>query len=73
MRLEKYKKYQGTVQLTGLLKLASNVSVADKFKSLGFTNVLVEGSGNERKASGVWSKETQDVEIPKQVSKIIEV
>jgi hypothetical protein len=71
--LEQYKKYGATVNLNGFEKFAVNVTVEHKFKGLGFTNVVSTGSGATRKVSGVWSKETQEIEVPEQVSEITQL
>jgi hypothetical protein len=67
MTLEKYKKYQGIVNLPGLVERNyANSTVADKFRSYGFTNVQAEhlkGDKTQRIVSGVWSKETENIDL----------
>jgi hypothetical protein len=49
-------RYQATILLTGFLEeLASNELIADKFRQVGFTDVVVTGSGVTRQAEGTWS------------------
>lgn len=73
MKLQQNTRYQATVNLAGVELLASNNMVADKFKSVGFKDVKVVGSGSKRTATGTWPGKTQDVEIPKQISQIKKV
>lgn len=70
MKLQQNATYQATVTLSGLDLIATNDMIAQKFKSVGFTDVKVEGKGSSRTAAGKWPGKTQEVEIPKQVSKI---
>lgn len=71
-RLEKYKKYEATILLSGLETFAHNILIREKLMQAGFSNVIVAGSGSVRTATGVWSRETQPIagKIPSQVSDI---
>ena len=74
MTFEKFKKYGGTIHLTGLLKIVtSNRMIADKLTQAGFTNVDVQGTGEIRNASGVWSRETNEVNLESTLPKGIKV
>lgn len=74
MVLECNTKYQATVKLSFLESLATNQMIAEKFAAVGFKNVLVTGSGQQRKATGLWTEKTQEVKtIPAQVSNIVKV
>jgi hypothetical protein len=50
--------------------VASNDMVADKFREVGFTDVVVTGSGGTRIAEGVWPHDDAAAEIPSEVSDI---
>lgn len=72
--LEKYRKYQATISLNGLETFVHNVMVREKLMQAGFTNVTVEGSGATRKATGVWSRESQPItDMPSKISDIKEL
>lgn len=72
--LQQYKKYRGKVGLTaGEAFLASNNTLQSLLTKEGFSNVAVTGSGRERVAEGVWSKPTQEKELPKQVVEINQI
>lgn len=58
------------MQLGTFESFASNDMIAQKFKDVGFVDVSVSGSGKTRVAQGMWSKPSQEAEIPKQVSGI---
>lgn len=73
-RLEKYRKYQATITLSGLEAFAHNLMLRAKLMDAGFSNVIVEGTGSTRTATGVWSRESQPiVSMPPQVSDIKEL
>ena len=46
------QRYQATISLGFVQRLASNDMVADKFREVGFTDVIVTGSGRTRLAMG---------------------
>lgn len=73
LTLTQYKKYEGMLRLSGLDILGSNSQVSDKLKDAGFSNIVVSGSGIHRKAQGVWSGTTSEVELPKQVVELKEL
>lgn len=66
-QLEQNQKYLAVCKLGWLDRLASNDQVAEKFESVGFTNVLSDGHGSDRTVTGTWSGETKEVSIPSQV------
>jgi hypothetical protein len=73
-RLEKFRKYQATISLSGLETFAHNLMVQAKLMEAGFTNVYVHGTGSTRIATGVWSRESQPiVNMPSQVSDVKEL
>ena len=65
--LEQGNRYRATVILSTWQSWASNETVADKFRELGFTDVEVTGSGSTRSAQGVWPKPDQTVDLPEQI------
>ena len=50
--LQKGKRYRTTLTLGFIERLASNDSIAAKFRDAGFTDVEVEGEGGQRYAEG---------------------
>lgn len=68
--LTKNQNYEATISLSFLEGIAPNEMIVTKLREAGFENVRVEGTGQRRKATGTWGKETQLAEIPKQVSDI---
>lgn len=73
--LTKYKKYLATIKLKGFVKsLAPNHMIVEKLQEAGFTNVFVDGSGEDRRATGVWSGETRRVEtLPDEIIEVKEL
>lgn len=72
--LEKYRKYQATITLSGLEAFAHNLMLREKLMDAGFSNVIVEGTGSTRTVTGVWSRESQPIlNLPSQVSDIKEL
>lgn len=72
INLTKNTTYKAIVELGFIDKLASNEQVQKKFESVGFTNVVSEGSGRIRTVSGVWGKESQPATVPNQIKSIEE-
>lgn len=74
MDLKKGQRYQATLTLSGFQQIASNAMVEDEFKKVGFTDVLVTGTGKQRNAVGRWPKEdVTNAPIPAQVTEIKEI
>jgi hypothetical protein len=67
------KRYQATINLGFVQRLASNDMVADKFREAGFTDVTVTGAGRTRLAQGSWSYEDTSAEIPDEVGHIEQI
>ena len=67
------KRYQATINLGLVQRLASNDIVADKFREAGFTDVTVTGAGRMRLATGSWSAEDTSAEIPDEVAHIEQI
>lgn len=68
--VENGKRYQATINLGFVQRLASNDMVADKFREVGFTNVSVTGAGRTRLAMGSWSDKDTTADIPDEVAHI---
>jgi hypothetical protein len=61
------------VRLGLLQSVASNDTVADKFREAGFTDVVVTGSGRTRHAEGSWRLKDASAEIPDEVRDVREI
>lgn len=73
-KLDHGKKYSAVIKLGMVEQFATNEMIAQKLREAGFTNVDVRGTGSERNASGVWTKETQTItDLPKQITSIQEL
>ena len=71
--LEKGAAYIADVKLTWLQNVATNEDVADKFRELGFTEVVVTGSGRNRQVSGMWNGQTQKIQVPDSVRNVVKL
>lgn len=71
--LEKGSKYLAHVRLSWLQRIASNDVVVEKFRSLGFSDVLSVGSGNARAVSGTWGGDTSIVDVPDSIVEVIKI
>jgi hypothetical protein len=47
--------------------LADNALIARKFRSLGFSNVRVSGTGTIRRVEGVWPRKDASAPLPPQI------
>jgi hypothetical protein len=47
--------------------MASNETIAAKFRDVGLVDVVVTGSGADRVACGMWPGPDTDVELPSQI------
>jgi hypothetical protein len=70
MKLEQGQKYGAQLSLGVLERMAGNETVAAKFLEVGFTQVVITGSGATRQAIGVWPHATREVELPSQVKSV---
>lgn len=68
--VQKGKRYRARINLGLFQSVASNDMVADKFREIGFADVVVSGSGRTRRATGVWPHDDASAEIPSEVSDI---
>lgn len=67
------KSYKATLTLGWIEQIASNDQIAGEFAKAGFSDVVVEGSGETRIAQGVWSGESMQVSLPEQITEISEL
>ena len=63
-------KYEADLRLGFFEKFASNDTIVMKLLDVGFSNVIVTGSGRDRQASGIWTGDDIEVELPSQVVSI---
>lgn len=71
--VRKGRRYRATIKLTGLKRLASNETVAGVLRTVGFSEIRVEGSGGTRYAEALWPKADVTADIPPEIDKIEEV
>jgi hypothetical protein len=67
------RRYQAAITLGFFERLASNETVAGKFRDVGFTEVKVSGSGRLRQGYGLWPHPDASAEIPEQITSIKEI
>ena len=67
------KRYQATISLNWVERLASNELVAQKSRDLGFSDVQVLGRGSTRSVQALWPAQDASSEIPAQIKSIEEV
>ncbi len=67
------KRYRARITLGFVQRFATNDMVADKFRDVGFTDVVVTGSGGTRHATGSWPHETASAEIPDEIGHIEQI
>ena len=61
------KRYQATLALNSVERLADNALIARKFRALGFTSVHVSGTGAMRRVEGVWHHKDASTTLPRQI------
>ena len=71
--VRKGRRYRATIVLSGLKRLASNETIAEVLRKVGFTEVSVEGSGRTRYATALWPKADATADIPPEVEKVEEM
>ena len=67
------RRYQATIALGFLERLASNEMIADRLRQAGFAEVRVSGSGATRTAEGLWPSADATAEMPAQIVSVAEV
>jgi hypothetical protein len=70
--VRKGKWYVARISLSGFGRFATNRMVAAKLENAGFINVLVNGSGGIRLATGYWPNEDATAEKPIEIVDIVE-
>ena len=70
MHLLHNQSYKASLKLGIVQQYVGNATVAKKLTGVGFVNVMVNGTGKERTATGTWNGQTQLVDIPEEVVKI---
>jgi hypothetical protein len=68
--VRKGKRYRATISLGWVQSVASNETVADKFREVGFEEVTVWGSGRRRMGTALWPNEDASAEIPDEITDI---
>ena len=71
--VRKGRRYQATIQLGFFQSVASNQTVAAKFREIGFDEVEVTGSGRRREGKALWPKEDATASIPAEIVAIKEL
>ena len=62
--------YRATISLGWFQSVASNETVADKFREAGFAEVTVWGTGRQRTGTALWPKEDANAQIPDEITDI---
>lgn len=73
MLLQKGKRYQADIKLSGVKAIAPNSEVVRKFVELGFVNVQSSGTGSKRTASGMWAGTSLKIDLPSEVENVKEI
>jgi subtilisin family serine protease len=66
-------RYGATVVLGGLEQFASNDQVADRFKQLGFIDVVVTGNGSARHGEATWNGADTTAPLDSHLRDVVEV
>ena len=67
------RRYRATISLGMLQSFASNETIGDKFRALGFTEVAVIGEGDTRTADGVWLLADATAPLPPEITAVTEI
>jgi hypothetical protein len=67
------KRYRATISLGLLERFASNETIAERLRAVGFAEVAVSGSGSTRAAEALWPGTDVTAELPTQIVEVIEV
>ena len=71
--VRKGRRYQATIALNCLERIASNEMVAAPLLDAGFAEVSVSGKGAMRQATALWPLDDRTAEVPPQVVEITEM
>ena len=66
----KGQRYRATISLGWVQSVASNETVAAKFREVGFEEVTVWGTGRRRMGTALWPNEDASAEIPDEITDI---
>ena len=67
------RRYRATISLGMLQSFASNKTVCEKFRALGFTEVVVNGQGKTRTAVGLWPLADATARLPREIISVTEI
>lgn len=67
------RRYKATISLSMLQSSASNETIGDKFRAVGFTEVAVDGQGETRTAEGLWPLADATAPLPPEITAITEL
>jgi hypothetical protein len=67
------RRYRATVLLSGFEQFAGNDLIAGRLTHVGFTDVLVTGSGGTRQAEGTWSGADTTAQLDPHLTYVIEL
>jgi hypothetical protein len=67
------RRYSATVLLTGFEQFAGNALIAEKLTQVGFTDVVMTGSGSMRQAEGTWSGADTTARLDPHLTHVVEL
>jgi hypothetical protein len=67
------KRYRATITLNWLESWASNDTIAEKLRAVGFADVSVTGSGFTRVGEATWPGPDATAEMPSQLAEVKEL
>jgi hypothetical protein len=67
------RRYSATISLAGFDQFASNDLIADKLTLVGFTDVVVTGSGSTRQAEGTWGGVDTTAQLDPHLTDVVEL
>ncbi len=71
--VQRGRRYKATISLGFVEQLAGNETIAERLRSVGFTEVRVTGEGRTRVAEALWPKDDATASMPAQVSSVAEI
>ena len=67
------KRYSAEISLGLFERFASNATLEEKLREVGFAEVQVSGSGSARTAEALWPGPDTTATIPSQVTSVTEI
>ncbi len=67
------KRYRASIKLGLLEQLADNRMIAARLEQAGFADVSVAGTGANRVAEALWTKDDSSAPLPVQVRSVTEI